>query len=188
MARRFTASSEGKEGGEFKRGALLCVLIVFFRKGQCVFAFVLSQLCFTRMETSRSFLQGRMKQAFGGQWRFFWFVRLLWFFPSWIREMTFEQGLLTGILESQRDVGQGEIRKPAALPRKKYQWPWTVLIFPNQMWRGERKKNTEERHLPHSTFSSWGGFWEYETNQDNKLFSVFIDILPLCSTFLNLQF
>lgn len=32
--------------------------------------------------------------------------------------MTFEQGLLTGMLESQREVGQGEIRKPAAQPRK----------------------------------------------------------------------
>lgn len=147
MAKRFTASIEGKDGEEFKRGTLLYVLIFVFRKGQCQWLLlVLWQFCFMRMEV----FTGKSET---GLWRtveLFWFVHLLLFFPSWIWEKTFEQGLLTGSLEAQRELGQGEIRKPAALQRKKYQWPWTVLIFPNQIRCGEENRREATSPAPPS--------------------------------------
>lgn len=152
MAKKSTASSEGKKnGGEFKRGALLCVLIIiilffFFRKGQLFLLLFLPQLCFMRTETSLWFSQGRMKRAFRRTVEVFLARSSFVISPPPLLnsgKRLFEQGWLTGILESQREVGQGEIRKPAALPRKKYQWPWTVLIFPNQIWRGEKNRRRE---------------------------------------------
>lgn len=62
--------------------------------------------------------RGSLKRAFSGQWRFSGLFSFC--IPSCIWEVTVEQGLLTGSSEIPRDLGKGEIRKPAALQRKKY--------------------------------------------------------------------
>lgn len=146
MAKRFTASSEGKDGGEFKRGALLC-FDCFSERASLFFAFVLSQLCFTRMESSLSFFTGKNRplEDSGGFPGFFVFC---YFSPLEFGKWLLNRGCLLESWKTQRDVGQGEIRKPAALPRKKYQWPWTVLIFPNRVRCGEKKKKKREASSP----------------------------------------
>lgn len=72
-------------------------------------------------------------------------------FPLLNSEMTFEQGLLTGILESQREVGQGEIRKPAALPRIKISMALNCLNISksNTAW-GEKHRREASSPTPPS--------------------------------------
>lgn len=147
--KRSTASSEGKHGGEFKRGALVCVLILFFfsRKGQ-----------FFSLLFCHDFALRGWKRGFGfyrEEWNlrrtvevFFRFIHLLLFFPPLLNSGNdFWTGVTywnLGIPAKWDKVKYGNL---LLYQEKKYQWPWTVLIFPNQIWRGERK-NAEERHLP----------------------------------------
>lgn len=102
---------------------VLFFLFFFFLKGPVCFSsfsFTLislfSALLFEESSVSL-ILQGGLERGLLGQWTFsglFSFV-----FPSKIWEVTVEQGLLTGSFGIPRVLGEGEIRKPAALQRKK---------------------------------------------------------------------
>lgn len=184
-----------KNGGEFKRGALLCVLIIiivifFFQKGPVVFAFVFAAtllyengnvaLVFTgKNETGLSEDGG----SFSGSFVFCYFL------PS---PLEFGKRLLwTGVTYWNLGIpalsGTRWNTETCCSTKKKISMALNCLnISKSNMAWGEKPQ--KRGIFPHSAFSSWGGIWEYETNQDNKLFSVFIDILPLCSTFINLQF
>lgn len=186
--KRFTASSEGKRTEENLRGVHFFVFpfCYFFSERASCFSFLFRHnFCFTRIETRLWFLLGGMKQAFGGQRMFCYFFFFLWFFPLLNLGKTFEQGLLTGILESQREMGQGEIWKPAALPRKKISMALNCLnISKSNMAWGEKKNRREASSPLHLLkLRRLLGILN-QPRQKKRLFSVFIDILPFCSTFL----
>lgn len=130
--------------------------ICFSWKGQCLFVFICRFFALLYEEKWVSLvLQGSLEQVVWDNGGFLLCVSFC--FPL----LNLGSDCWTGVTDWKfgipRDLGEGEIRKPAALQRKKKRWPWTVLIFPNHSWCGEKREATP----PTPTFSSRGGFWKY---------------------------
>lgn len=195
--KRSTASSEGKKnGGEFKRGALLCVLIIiilffFVQKGPVVFAFVFAATLLYENGNVALVFTGKNETGPSEDGGSFFPARSSFVISS-PSPLEFGKRLLrTGVTYWNLGIpawsGTRWNTETCCSTKKKISMALNCLnISKSNMAWGEKPQ--KRGIFPHSAFSSWGGFWEYETNQDNKLFSVFIDILPLCSTFINLQF
>lgn len=129
----------------------------FLLKGP-VFAFICRFFTLLYKESNVSLvLQGSMNRPFGTVevfcFVFFYFPLLNLGSDCWTGVTDWKFGIPRRIWEK---VKYGNL---LLFKEKKYWWPWTVLIFPNHSWRGEKREATPRP--PHSTFSSRGGFWKY---------------------------
>lgn len=84
-------------------------------------------------------LQGVLEQAFWDSGGFL--LCFLLFSPLKCRKWLWNRGYWLEV-QNPKGIGRRWNTKTCCSSKKKYWWPWTVLIFPNHKWCGEKREAT----------------------------------------------